>query len=184
MARVKITLSCTNCGQPFEHIHFCRNSKEAASYEEWAKENITICPSCRAAAKNEKEQARVQEYLANIADAYPLPQITGVSEKQIAFAEKLRFRFVAESLMVYNVDVPKYFQLSDQIQFIKLSEQDLAKAETLAAQAGKTADNWFAEYRAAMLRRYAKLPSTAYIHKIEVIFKEADAAKIIDALRQ
>ena len=183
MARVKITLSCTNCGQPFEHIHFCRNSTEAASYETWARENITICPDCRAVARKEKEQKEIQAYLAGFEDTYPLPRITGVSEKQIAFAENLRSRFIAEGLMAHNVNVPKYFQFSDQIQFSKLSEQDLEKAAALAAQAGKSANNWFAEYRAAMLSRYARLPSTDYIRKIEVTFKETNAASVIDALR-
>lgn len=173
MARVKITLRCTNCGQSFEHIHYCQNSREAASYEEWAKENITICPNCRAAAKNEKEQAKVREYLVGIEDAYPLPQITGVSEKQIAFAEKLRSRFIEKSLVAYSVNIPKFFQLSSEIQFSKLSADDLAEAEARASEAGKPVESWFAEYRASTLEWYANLPSKSCIHKIEVVFKES-----------
>ena len=79
MARAKITLTCSDCGETFEHIHFCNNRRDADSYETWAKENVTQCPDCYRKAQ-----------LAKKLEGLDLPEITGVSEKQIAYARKLR----------------------------------------------------------------------------------------------
>lgn len=82
MARVKIECTCKVCGGKFEHIKFKNNREQADSYEEWAKENITICPDCFRRNKTETEINKAES-------KYPLPELTG-TEKQIAFARKLR----------------------------------------------------------------------------------------------
>jgi hypothetical protein len=103
MARVKITLKCEHCGKEFEHIHMCRNSTEAGSYEVWAREN------CDEAARDLMRKA--------------------------------------------------------------------------ADDAGKPFEIWFTAYRADRLRRYFSLMYSADAAKIETIFSENAASKIIDALR-
>lgn len=92
MARVKITLTCTDCGNTFEHIHFCRNSREAASYEAWATENITVCPDCLRKAKQEKEAKKINAEATEL----ELPDLTG-TEKQVAWAKKIRHDLLAEA---------------------------------------------------------------------------------------
>lgn len=92
MARVKITLTCADCGSTFEHIHYCRNSREAASYEAWAAENITVCPDCLRKAKQEKELQQINDEAA----ALELPELTG-TEKQVAWAKKIRHDLLAEA---------------------------------------------------------------------------------------
>lgn len=46
MAKIMVTVKCEKCGCEFTHIHRCKNRTEADKYEEWAKENITVCPEC------------------------------------------------------------------------------------------------------------------------------------------
>lgn len=86
MARAKINLTCHDCGRKFEHIKFCNNRSDADSYEAWAVENVTQCPTCYQAA-----------LLAQKLKGLDLPAITGKSDKQIAYAKKLRDKAAADS---------------------------------------------------------------------------------------
>lgn len=96
MSRVKMVLKCEHCGKTFEHIHMCRNSTEAGTYEAWARENITTCPDCYAAQKRAHQLDAVSGYISSFSEQHPLPQITGVSEKQIAYASSLREKFIRD----------------------------------------------------------------------------------------
>ena len=64
MAKAKITCKCEICGGTFEHVRTCANSSAAASYEEWAAEHVTVCPSCYAAAKKAEAKAKLDAYIA------------------------------------------------------------------------------------------------------------------------
>ena len=104
MARVKITLVCEECGQEFTHIHNCYNRDAADSYEEWTKENITVCPECYKKAKRTKERAAqeataeaVNDWLAS--ENISLSPLDG-SEKQIAWANTIRLVAI---YCIYNV---------------------------------------------------------------------------------
>ena len=178
MARVKIMLTCTKCGKGFEHIHTCNNSAGASSYTEWAKDNITICPDCYYAAKRAKEQATLENYM----EGYHLPEITGVSDKQIAFADKLRTSFMAD-LFRLKIDLSRFFRLADAIQLDKASEAGRAKMAELAQQSGQTVEAWFSDYRTAKIAHDMGRIDKALIGKIETVFAESNASKIIDALK-
>lgn len=178
MARVKIMLTCTKCGKEFEHIHTCNNSAGASSYTEWAKDNITICPDCYHAAKRAKEQAALESYM----EGYHLPEITGVSDKQIAFADKLRASFMAD-LFRLKIDLSRFFRLADAIQLDKASEAGRAKMAELAQQSGQTVEEWFADYRPAKIAHDMGRIDKALVGKIETVFAESNASKIIDALK-
>jgi hypothetical protein len=52
-----------------------------------------------------------------------------------------------------------------------------------AADAGKPFEIWFTAYRADRLWRYFSLIYAADVAKIETIFTESSASKIIDALK-
>lgn len=91
MARVKINCKCELCGGTFEHIKFKNNRTEAEKYEEWAKENITVCPDCY--RRNEEEEAK-----KTASEKAELPELTG-TEKQVAYAEKLRAKIVSKANM-------------------------------------------------------------------------------------
>ena len=79
MARSKLTLTCQTCGQEFERITFHRNRTTANEYDDWARENITECPDCYNRRLYAEQDA-----------IYHFPPITGVSDKQIQYAETVR----------------------------------------------------------------------------------------------
>lgn len=83
MARAIATCTCSRCGKSFERIKYCSNRREADSWESWVSSNITVCDECR---KKEHEEA-VSEKRAG------LVKLSG-SEKQVAWAENIRDRFV------------------------------------------------------------------------------------------
>lgn len=183
MARVKITLKCEHCGKEFEHIHMCRNSTEAGSYEVWARENLTTCPACYAEQKNAKRGAELSGYISSFSNLHPLPEITGVSEKQISYASSLREKFIRDNLMKIQLDVSRFFEIADKIKPENCDEAARDLMRKAADDAGKPFGIWFTAYRADRLRRYFSLMYAADVAKIETIFSEHAASKIIDALR-
>lgn len=183
MSRVKMVLKCEHCGKEFEHIHTCRNSTEAGSYEVWARENITTCPDCYAAQKRAHQLDAVSGYISNFSKQHPLPKITGVSEKQIAYASSLREKFIRDNLMKLQLDVNRFFEIADRIKPENCDESGRELMRKAAADAGKPFEIWFTAYRADRLWRYFSLIYAADVAKIETIFTESSASKIIDALK-
>lgn len=101
MAMVKIKINCECCGNEFEHRKQCCNSSAAADYKEWALENIKICPKCWRTAEERRE---MMEYESVIRSAgVNLPELVG-TEKQIAWAEKIRIKSVAGMIANINPD--------------------------------------------------------------------------------
>lgn len=96
MAIAKITLTCTECGKTFEHRKECRNRADADSHEAWARENIDLCPDCYRAQQQRIAQAAVLAALES--HSITLPQLTGASDKQIAYAQSVRIRALADSI--------------------------------------------------------------------------------------
>lgn len=176
-------LKCEHCGKEFEHIHTCRNSTEAGTYEAWARENLTTCPDCYAARKRAHQLDAVSTYTSSFSEQHPLPKITGVSEKQIAYASSLREKFIRDNLMKIQLDVNRFFEIADKIKPENCDESGRELMRKAAADAGKPFEIWFTTYRADRLRRYFSLMYSADIAKIETIFSENAASKIIDALR-
>jgi len=67
MAQARIDIICETCGKEFTHTKICFNRKEADSYEEWAKENITVCPDCyKEACRKFEEKKRRKALTGNI----------------------------------------------------------------------------------------------------------------------
>lgn len=141
MARAKITLTCHDCGNRFEHIKFCRNRTDADSYEEWASENVTQCPTCYRAAQ-----------LAMKLKGLDLPEITGKSDKQIAYAKKLRDNAAADSCI--KTLIPKAAAYMDKCRGQVANSPDVAAA--LAEKApGLTGDDAIlAVWQPSMRRAY------------------------------
>lgn len=183
MAKARVTCKCTVCGSEFEHTHMCRNRTEADSYERWAAENITICPSCYAAAKKADAQAARDKYIAAIADAHPLPVITGVSDKQIAYATSLRDRFITNVLVRRKVDMDKFFAAEQIIRMDTLDADGLAQLQAMADEAGKPLEQYFSMERKKAIAQAAGLLDADDVDRTNVVFGESNASKIIDALR-
>jgi hypothetical protein len=97
MAQARIEIICTECGCKFTHRKNCCNRDAATRYEEWAAENITICPECYVKQKRAEERAALDAKTAEATKAIEgmtLSELTG-SEKQIAWATDIRARAAA-----------------------------------------------------------------------------------------
>lgn len=88
MALAKVTCTCATCGNKFEVRAHRNNSREAASFVEWAQENITECYDCKASRARAARDAENAVAAAEAAEK-GLPNLTG-SEKQIAWANTVR----------------------------------------------------------------------------------------------
>ena len=109
MARGMVTCTCKKCGKSFSKVKYCASRRDAESWESWAVSNITICDECRAAERSEKP-AKKREGLA---------ALTG-SEKQIAWAEKIRDQFVSGISDAMSSTSEEYIPLLNKvIDYIK-----------------------------------------------------------------
>ncbi|MGN1075066.1 MAG: hypothetical protein ACI4QB_08755, partial [Eubacteriales bacterium] len=92
MAKATAECRCATCGKTFTVEKTCRNRRDADSYEAWASEHMTECPDCRRLRVKFDAAAKA----APIVWECELPEITGASDKQIAYARDLRSRYLAE----------------------------------------------------------------------------------------
>ena len=92
MARAIAMCKCEKCGKEFQKIQYLENRKRADEWQKWAEANITICEECY---KEEREAERkvANEEAAKENAELGLPALIG-SEKQIAWAEKIRNEYV------------------------------------------------------------------------------------------
>lgn len=124
MARAIAKCTCSICGAQFEKIAFKNNRKEADSFIAWAEENVTTCPNCYKA----QQQKETAQQAAQIKEELNLPEISAVSQKQLAFAESLRD--------LYLVDHLKAMRL--MIKILIRFEKNFEKIEAQAKVKGKT----------------------------------------------
>ena len=99
MAKASVWITCKDCGKEFLHTRICRNCTSANEYEEWAKNNITICPECWKAAKREQERKEAEE----LTSEYAIEELNAGSEKQIAWANDIRLKALANAVKAHKV---------------------------------------------------------------------------------
>lgn len=92
MAKAVAHCTCERCGKAFTKESTLQNRSDANRWTEWAEANITLCPKCWGDAQREQDTERYEAFK----DELRLPDITGKSDKQIAFADDLRVRYVAQ----------------------------------------------------------------------------------------
>ena len=156
MARAIAECTCKYCGKQFEKVAFKRNRTEADNFVVWAEHNIDQCPECYKAA----QEAEAEKKFDALNEQYNFPEIVGVSDKQKAYANTLRNRYVSDNSEM----------LSTVKDMIDTSSAWIAK---IANETGKTDDEIIREaliHRCSMLHAYIAMTS-------------ADAREIIDALR-
>lgn len=93
MAKAIAYCKCEKCGREFTKENRFQSRGLADSWTEWAEANVTLCPKCWGQAMRERDEKRYDA----LKDELRLPEITGKSEKQIAFANDLRIRCVARN---------------------------------------------------------------------------------------
>lgn len=93
MAIAKITVTCRVCGKQFDHRKACRNRREANEYESWAENHVDTCPECRSKRIADEKLALLNAVLGKY--DLTLPELEGVSEKQISYAVSVRNRYLS-----------------------------------------------------------------------------------------
>lgn len=127
MAKAKIYVICSECGEEFTHVKTCRNRREADSYEEWAAKNITLCPRCWQKEQDEIAEERLAKILTDHKIA--LPEIIGKSEKQIRYAALLRTRELTRHIS----ETEKYLEMMSTIQYDQLEQEADRQGKTEGA---------------------------------------------------
>lgn len=154
MARAIAECKCATCGGTFEKIAFKYNREQADSWKAWAEENCTTCPECWKKEQDEKGKA--------LASEYGLPEITGVSEKQIAYAETLRARYMLNS----EHELKKLTEMLNE-----LHTEHQTEFEAMLTELGKSE----AEYLAQRTRKIG-------LGKAYALLTTGEARQIIDEL--
>ena len=94
MTKARAKYRCKTCGREFEATAIKANRRDADSWEEWAAEHIRECQDCRQERIEAERQAESEKAAAD-ARGKGYPSLTG-TEKQIAWAERIRAEFVRE----------------------------------------------------------------------------------------
>ena len=126
MAKATITYTCKVCGETATASTTKHNRRDADAWEAWAIDHYDTCPDCY---RKMQEQAMADK-AAELAKLYSLPEITGLSQKQIDYAADLRAKYIAKNK-----------QMCDAMQQM-FTKFDYAQINTLAAQNNLTPDEY------------------------------------------
>ena len=156
-----VECKCRTCGKMFTVHRKCKNSAEVSYFEDYAKDRCDECKDCYFA----RQKAEALEKAQRIIEENHLPDITGKSEKQIAYANDLRNRYLSEI---------EDFQIKKVKKAIKIIGTDAWNAQIKEA-----ADKLYGgDVEAATKIVLQK----ELIYKYYYIWQESDAGRIIDIL--
>lgn len=160
MAVARVTLVCPTCGAEFTKTKTCYNRKEADRWEEYMKTTDMECPECYKARKAADAEAAVAEIIAK----FGMPEITGVSDKQIKYANDLRNK------CLLSLDAEKAMaRIAEMKERIANGEWAKAREETKSSKIQNVAQ-WYALHNAG-------------VDKLVVLMHTADAHTLIDLLK-
>lgn len=97
---------CKTCGKPFEVKKECFCKAAAESYESYAEDYFGECKSCYAARMKKENAEKASVFIAK----YNLPEIKGVTAKQIAYANSLRNRWLADESAEIRIKIYLLFR--------------------------------------------------------------------------
>lgn len=145
-----VTYSCGHTGE----VQLFGTNKDRERKIKWY-EKEALCPECY--KKQQEERAKA------LAAEYNLPEITGVSDKQIAFAEILRTRY----LINYEAELNKLTSLLHE-----LHTEHQTEFEAILANLGQPE----AEYLAQRTRKMG-------LGEAYTVLTTGEARQLIDALK-
>lgn len=90
MVKAVANCKCKYCGKEFQKVAIRGNRRDADNFVAWAEEHCDQCPECYA----EAQKANDAKVFAELNEKYHFPEIVGVSDKQKAYAETRRKRYV------------------------------------------------------------------------------------------
>lgn len=114
MEKIHVNCNCKNCQCEFIFEKTCENGLEAEKAKKWAARYKKICPVC---LEKEREQQRAER-----AQMLGLPQVIGCSNKQIAYAEKLRDRYIVAN-MEYVLSAKEHLEKIDPARVERIAKQ-------------------------------------------------------------
>ena len=144
-----VTYSCGHTGE----VQLFGSNKDRERKIKWYEEEA-LCPECY--KKQQEERGK------ELAAEYNLPEITGVSDKQIAFAESLRGRYLTN----YEAELEKLTEIMHELR-----TEHRAELDAMLTKLGQTEDEFFAQ------RSHKRGLGKAY-----TVLTTGDARQIIDAL--
>ena len=144
-----VTFSCGHTGE----VQLFGSNKDRERKTKWYEESA-LCPECYKKQQEERGKALAAEY--------NLPEITGVSDKQIAFAEALRGRYLTNS----EHELEKLTEIMHELR-----TEHRAELDAMLTKLGKTEDEFFAQ------RSHERGLGKAY-----TVLTTGEARKLIDAL--
>ena len=152
---------CSQCGREFSFVSRQADSLSVENWKEWARSNKLYCRFCYAKLM----QKRIEDAGRAFVKLNSLPVIQASTEKQLAYAESVRARFIGAHLshcraaleLLRSVDIEK-------IQ--ELSRAECHESEP-SAEASKVIENSFRE--AGLFQEYCAI-------------SQSDAKTIIAAL--
>ena len=118
-----VTLSCGHTGE----VQLFGTNKDRERKIKWYEESA-LCPDCY--KKQQEERGK------ELAAEYNLPEITGVSDKQIAFAETLRTRYLINS----EQELKKLTEIMHELR-----TEHRAELDAMLTKLGQTEDEFFAQ---------------------------------------
>lgn len=160
MAKAKAKCICATCGKEFTVEATCYNRKDANNFESYAAEQYDECKDCYSS----RIKAAAEKRAKALIEKYNLPEITGVSEKQIAYANNLRRNFL-------NSCSEKKFEFAATADSLLADRQ-----ETLRALADEHCGGNIEEAKIRSLEAYGLLKYYTLLH-------ESNAGKIIELLK-
>ena len=144
-----VTFSCGHTGE----VQLFGSNKDRERKTKWYEESA-LCPECYKKQQEERGKALAAEY--------NLPEITGVSDKQIAFAEALRGRYLTNS----EHELEKLTEIMHELR-----TEHRAELDAMLTKLGKTEDEFFAQ------RSHERGLGKAY-----TVLTTGEARQLIDAL--
>ena len=144
-----VTFSCGHTGE----VQLFGANKDRERKIKWYEESA-LCPECY--KKQQEERGK------ELAAEYNLPEITGVSDKQIAFAESLRGRYLTSS----EHELKKLTEIMHELR-----TEHRAELDAMLTKLGQTEDEFFAQ------RSHKR-----GLGKAHTVLTTGDARQIIDAL--
>ena len=166
MAKAVAVCVCPECGKTYERQIEGYNRADANSKKDYAEHCPGLCLDCW---KKEQPENAAKEAAA-LKAKYQLPEIVGVSDKQTAYAENLRRKFLAshdtvlDSLCTITANLNNHDYLAEKAELVSKAPEEL-KSLVLAEL------NSMILYR----RAYAMLTKSSARDIIDSLLNEPDA---------
>lgn len=163
MAVGSVDCICSKCGAKYTIRRKFPNRAAATNWENWtlAHNSDGLCTECWRVEQAELAQAKI----ADLIEQYHLPEITGVSDKQISYARRLRVGF-----LMSDTGPGMLKQVAEALSAVN------ANKEVIAKKAAEQCNGDQQKYIEQAMK-------TAHCFKAYKVYTTGKASELIDALK-